>query len=303
MKPDDKKALAEKLGIEIYEPKQVVCYSGGHSSAIVGINAVKEHGAENVILLNHDINPKIESKDVKRFKNEVAEYLGLGITYANHENWATETPVSVCRKIGGWKFKTPDILCTYNLKTLPFYDWIEKNDPLRLHTYLYGFDENERHRVERRSRIMRENGCKTDFPLATRPNKIQVLNIEQVDIDRPNNYENFKHANCQGCLKAGWQHWYIINAHRKDIWQEAMEGEDEIGYAIHKTTNSQPAFLEEREELFYQMYQAGIPTTEHISDKKFWASARRITKNPTLLNQIDDAMMFDNSMACTSCSG
>ena len=62
--------------------KYVVCYSGGHSSAICAVEAVRRYGRENVILLNHDICSRVEDKDIKRFKLEVADYLGIKITYA-----------------------------------------------------------------------------------------------------------------------------------------------------------------------------------------------------------------------------
>lgn len=63
--------------------KHIVCYSGGHSSAIVAIEVVRKFGKENVILVNHDINISVESPDIKRFKKEVADYLGLEVTYVN----------------------------------------------------------------------------------------------------------------------------------------------------------------------------------------------------------------------------
>lgn len=293
----------ETKEIGSYSPKQVVCYSGGHSSAIVAINAVKNQGAENVVLLNHDINPNIETSDTKRFKNDVAEYLGTDITYANHANWETATPTSVCVENKGFKFGNSPIQCTKHLKTEPFKKWINENDPLRLHTYLYGFDANEQHRVNRRIGEMAKIGCKTDYPIVTQRKNLKIINTVQIDIDPPNNYENFKHANCQGCLKAGWQHWYIINAHRKDIWEEAKQGEETLGHAVHKNDKGIPVYFEEYEELFYQMYLQGIPTTEHIPDKKFWATVRRDVKQSSLLCQVDDAMRFDNTMACTSCTG
>ena len=62
--------------------KHIVCYSGGHSSAIVAIEVVRKFGAENVILLNHDISPKVEHEDIKRFKNEISAYIGVEITHA-----------------------------------------------------------------------------------------------------------------------------------------------------------------------------------------------------------------------------
>jgi PP-loop superfamily ATP-utilizing enzyme len=57
--------------------KYVVCFSGGHSSALVAIETVRKYGKENVILLNHDISISVEDEDIKRFKNEVAQYLDI----------------------------------------------------------------------------------------------------------------------------------------------------------------------------------------------------------------------------------
>ena len=54
--------------------KHIVCFSGGHSSALVAIEVVRKYGKGSVILLNHDINSNVESKDIKRFKKEVAQY-------------------------------------------------------------------------------------------------------------------------------------------------------------------------------------------------------------------------------------
>ena len=67
--------------------KHVVCFSGGHSSALVAVEVVRRFGAADVVLLNHDINPRAEDDDVKRFKREVAAHLGLPITYASHPRW------------------------------------------------------------------------------------------------------------------------------------------------------------------------------------------------------------------------
>lgn len=285
-----------------YPHKFVVCFSGGHSSALCAINAVLLHGKENVILLNHDINPQRESADIKRFKNEVADYLGLPITYANHKDWETATPVSVCIDAKAWKAGNSQILCTNRLKTEPFHKWLKENDPERVYTYLYGYDTSKKElaRIARRVGVMGEMGYKTDYPLATWKG-LKVTNTEDIGIARPNSYENFVHANCLGCLKAGWQHWYIIFVHRQDIWQEAKAGEDKIGYAIHYE-GGEPVYLTDREELFADMLAAGIPTTEHIPNKKFWATVNRVIKKSHLQLQINQAILFDESMACQSCA-
>ena len=45
--------------------KYIVCYSGGHSSALVAIETVRKYGKENVILLNHNISAEVSITDIK----------------------------------------------------------------------------------------------------------------------------------------------------------------------------------------------------------------------------------------------
>ena len=94
----------------------VVCYSGGHSSALAAVETVRRVGNENVILLNHDISSKVESIKIKKFKNQVAEYLQLPITYANCEGFEQKTPLSLCLEHGRVKFRSGHEICTYFLK-------------------------------------------------------------------------------------------------------------------------------------------------------------------------------------------
>lgn len=44
--------------------KYIVCFSGGHSSALAAIEVTRKSGKENVVLLNHDISPNVEDADV-----------------------------------------------------------------------------------------------------------------------------------------------------------------------------------------------------------------------------------------------
>lgn len=291
-----------------YEPKFVALLSGGHSSGLVAINAVLRHGKENVILLNHDLSPKIESADIKRFKLAIADYLGMEITYANHPDWKTETPNSLARKRGGFKFNKSPMLCTYELKTEPFYKWIAENDPEHLHTYLYGYDRTKKeiNRMMNRAAVMSEIGCKTEFPLIGWGG-LEITDTRQINIEPPNTYDNFEHANCKGCHKAGWQHWYIVYVHCRDIWDEAKEIENELGYAIHKdSTTSEPVFLEEREEFFKKMYEARVPTSEHIPSSRFWNTAKKwvgeMESETSYGFNITEMMKYDD-IACTSCTG
>ena len=250
--------------------KHIVALSGGESSAIVGIEVARKFGIENLVLLNHDINPKVEPADVKRFKQEVADYLGLSITYANHQDWETETPISLCVKAGTWvNPANRTILCTNRLKTAPFYDWLAENYNDGDIVY-YGFDANEPARITRRSNIMGSSGYKTDYPLALWPDRT-IHNIEEIGIARPTAYSLFNHANCTGCLKAGWQHWYVIYCNYPDVYQQLIDGEEAIGYAVHGVDD----WAEDKSEMFESMKRAGIEPTEKTPSAQFWARAKK----------------------------
>ena len=146
--------------------KYVVCFSGGHSSALAAIETVKLYGAENTILLNHDISPDVEHEDIKRFKREVAAYLGLPITYANMPGWERLTPLKIAVAKKAFQTQPGQALCTYNLKTLPFYKWLANNFPAHDCTIVYGFDAAEKNRMERRTKLLQSMGYSTFYPLA-----------------------------------------------------------------------------------------------------------------------------------------
>ena len=173
--------------------RHVVCFSGGHSSALVAIEVVRRYGAADVVLLNHDIHPRAEDRDVKRFKVDVAAHLGLPITYASHPR------------------------------------------------------------------------C-------------------EVGIEPPLTYGQWKHANCVGCLKAGWQHWYVVFCTRPDMWERGKAAEDDIGYTIHADGS-----LADREPMFAAMRAAGIVATEHTPSGEFWSSARKAVRALPVLAEERDA--------------
>jgi len=251
--------------------KHIVCYSGGHSSAIVAIEVARKFKNEEVILLNHNINSEYEDKDIKRFKNEVANYLGLNITYANYkdmENPTNHLDLSIEKK--GFKFGN-NVMCTYELKTKPFHKWLKENyndDDI----IYYGFDKDEMHRVQRRIGRLSKDGYKSDYPLALWNNRTISETIE-IGIRKPLQYCSFKHSNCIGCLKAGRQHWYVVYCKHREIFEKAKQTEDIIGYSIIKGV-----YLDELEEMFENMQKLGITPTEHMEANKFWSETKRVLR-------------------------
>lgn len=249
--------------------KHIVCYSGGHSSALVAIEVARKHGTDDLILLNHDINPRVEEQDIKRFKQEVADYLGVPITYANHPEWETKDQFDVVVDAGAFKVGNGTALCTHRLKTQPFERWLKENVPEKDCVIYYGFDDNEMARVARRKQILGIQGYASDYPLALWEYRT-ITSTKDVGIEPPNTYGKFKHANCTGCLKAGKQHWYLVYLYRPDLWVKAKEAEEEIGYSI-----LQEGEMQSLESLFQRMKDAGIETTEHEDPRTFFARVRK----------------------------
>lgn len=255
----------------------------GHSSALAAIETVRRYGKENVILLNHDICPRTEDEDIKRFKREVAEYLGLGVTYANMPGWQEKDQFDICMDIGAFKYGVQSTaLCTRKIKTEPFERWLSAHYPpehgkLRDDVAIvYGFDHNETTRITRRVGALAAMGFRTEFPLVW--DERTIYNTEDIGIKRPYTYEIFNHANCRGCLKAGKQHWYIVYCLYPDIWEKAKSAEEVIGYSILKS-----GFLYEYEEEFAKLKHKMLVPTEKVKPQSFWAAARKLIAEDDVL--------------------
>lgn len=150
--------------------KHIVCYSGGHSSGLVAIEVVRRYGKENVILLNHDISAKVEPSDIKRFKKQVADYLGIPITYKNYNDLPVDLLPDQFEVVEIEKSfispQTRQALCTNRLKTAPFIEYLNYFFGDKQAVIYYGFDANEPDRIEKRESILNDMGFKSDYPLA-----------------------------------------------------------------------------------------------------------------------------------------
>jgi hypothetical protein len=288
--------------------KHIICYSGGVESALATIEVARKFGTKNMVLLNHDISPDAEEPDIKQYKQDIADYLGVEVTYCNavtkeykdfdpilgaiarrkfkgpNGDYCTFylksepfnlwlDPILKCVESKAWKVGQGTELCCSRIKTEPFHEWLKDKD--FDFTVYYGFTRREWHRIERRYRILKSRGIKSDYPLTWRERTI--FDTAEIGIPKPKHYDIWKHGNCAGCLKAGWQHWYCVYVHRPDRWELAKQAEEIIGYSILRR-NSKPCFLKEREREFYTLWWLGLPATEHIKAGKFWAMARKLFK-------------------------
>lgn len=263
----------ERKFIKKNKIKHIICYSGGHSSAIAAIEVTRRYGKKNVILVNHEC--KLEEGDVSRFEKQIANYLGIAITYVNFDGYATKDQFDVViEKKSFVNVNSParEALCTTIMKTAPFMKWLSENFPEGKNCIIYyGFDASEGKRIQRRSSIMAVHGYQTGFPLIWKERTIQETS--EIGIERPNSYNVFKHANCVGCLKAGWQHWYCVYVLYPEVYEKAILAEDKIGYKIHRDF-----YLDEMKEKFDKMIAVGIEPTEHIKPQTFWADVKKKLK-------------------------
>lgn len=257
----------------------VICYSGGEASALVAVEVSRRFGTESLILLNHDIIKTSEAEDIKRFKDEVAAYIGVPITYANMKGWDTKDQFDVVVEAGAFKVGNGTALCTNRMKTEPFYAWLKANGIDQTSTIYYGFDMKEPARIQRRSQILGIAGFRTDFPLTWLERTIRT--ISEIGIVPPCTYSVFRHANCIGCLKAGMQHWYIVYCTRPDIWERGLWAEEEIGYTIIKGHS-----LKSLEPKFEIMRLAGVEPSEKLHPATFW----KMTKELVGLHEAQSAM-------------
>lgn len=246
----------------------IVCYSGGHSSALVAVEVFRRYGRDKLVLLNHDINPRVEDEDIKRFKREVAAWLQVPITYANHAKVDQWDQFDVVVDAQAFKVGSQNVICTSRLKTEPFHKWLKENVPNKNCMLYYGFDANEMHRVQRRIGILAAQGYHSQYPLALWERTL--TSIEELGIAPPLTYSQFKHANCQGCIKGGRQHWYVVYCTRPDIFAKGKDAEDKIGYSVIKSI-----YLDELEPMFARMQAAGVVPTEHVHHTKFWVDAKK----------------------------
>lgn len=267
----------------------IVCFSGGNSSAKIAIylNQQAEKGLvdkSKIILLNHDININAELKDVKRFKNEISELVGIKITYANMENFKELDQFDVAIKHGGFKFSPVAYTCSKHMKTEPFKKWINDNQEIAKNAiFYYGFDDTKKEAIRaiRRKRIMIEMG---DY-------ETRFIFQDGIIVDNPvalpDQYAYMKHANCIGCFKGGSQHWYVVYCRFPDIWEKAKATEEKIGHSILSTMKDKiksKKFLKEFECDFHKMKSLGVEPNENIPSHKFWADAKRLLKEPSLFN-------------------
>ena len=194
-------------------------FSAGVSSAV----ATKIATPDRVIYIDiEDQHP-----DTYRFIVDCEKWFGKKIQVLKSPLKSVEQCCLSCSFIRGPK----DAACTNRLKKRVRKEW-EYANPGR-HTYIWGFDCNERHRAEGTERAM----PKYDhlFPILDRT-KSEVHGIlEAAGIKRPIMYDmGYSNNNCVGCVKGGMGYWNKIRVDFPEVFTRRAAMERKIGGHILK---------------------------------------------------------------------
>ena len=130
--------------------------------------------------------------------------------------------------------------CTQILKKRVRKEWEYGKKNL---TYIWGFDLNERHRVERLNESMPE--FENIYPLVDNQLTKQDAHamLRRLKIKRPVMYDlGYQNNNCIGCVKGGMGYWNKIRKDFPEVFKARAEQERLIGHSCLKE-----CFLDELE--------------------------------------------------------
>ncbi len=120
--------------------------------------------------------------------------------------------------------------CTERLKRRVRRKW-EYEHPDH-HTYVWGFDVNEKNRAERLCKTLSDYDH--EFPLIENNlTKEEAHGIaRQLGVSRPIMYDmGYKNNNCIGCVKGGMGYWNKIRVDFPDVFERRAKQEREIGHS------------------------------------------------------------------------
>ncbi|WP_417897778.1 phosphoadenosine phosphosulfate reductase family protein [Bacillus haimaensis] len=208
------------------KPIHIVMFSGGAASAYVAHYIVQKYGKENCILFFTDT--LWEDIDNYRFMEEVAEYIGIEITYRTDGRTPEEVFYDV-RFLGNSRMAK----CSEELKVRQTLIYLEElRDVYKMEPILYfGIGPHEQHRAINLQNFYEHNPIE---PIATRFPMIETFKADldakkiirdEWKIPLPRMYGlGFSHANCAGrCVRGGLGHYALLYK----VWpNQYLEQED-----------------------------------------------------------------------------
>lgn len=239
------------------KPVHIAMFSGGASSAYVAYYIVQKYGKENCVLFFTDT--LWEDIDNYRFMEEVAEYIGLDITYRIDGRTPEEVFFDV-KFLGNSRMAK----CSEELKVRQTLIYLEElRDVHNLEPILYfGIGPHEQHRAVNLQNFYEHNPIEpitTRFPMIeTFKEDLDAKKIirDEWKIALPRMYGlGFSHANCAGrCVRGGLGHYALLYKVWPEQYMEQEAMEERFRSHFNKDVsilkrNSKPFTLREYREL------------------------------------------------------
>lgn len=197
--------------------KHVIGFSGGIASAVMAKMVADEY-QDATVLLYHSTNTEPEDND--RFRNEVADYIGIPITEDSdgRDIWQVFND----EKFLGSGRNTP---CSRILKQERSLRYLKKNRPAILYI---GFTLEEHRRAQRTFARYSKYNIEVKFPLISkRITKEECMHRVKNcwGIKPPSIYSWAEHANCIPCVKGKKAYWGLIYIYERTAWEKASKTE------------------------------------------------------------------------------
>lgn len=168
-----------------------------------------------------------QHSDSLRFLHDCEKLLGKKIEILQSTEYKTvDEVIEKKRYING----PAGAACTLELKKRVRQKWELQNGIG--HTYVWGYDVNERHRAERIVESMPE--FNHEFPLIKYGLTKQDCHelCERIGLKRPAMYDlGYPNNNCIGCVKGGMGYWNKIRKDFPDVFARRARQEREVGHS------------------------------------------------------------------------
>jgi len=196
-------------------------FSAGVSSAV----ATKIANPDRIIYIDIDD----QHPDTMRFIRDCESWFNKPIEIIRSSRF--RSVAEVCYKVAFINGPS-GAACSSRLKKEVRKNW-ERENPGR-HAYVWGFDANERGRVERIIRSMPEYDH--EFPIIEKTKEEVHGILRTAGIKRPEMYDlGYHNNNCIGCVKGGAGYWNKIRIDFPHVFMARAQMERDIGARMLKT--------------------------------------------------------------------
>ena len=174
-----------------------------------------------------------QHEDTFRFVEDCGKWFGKPIEILQSPLKTVENACRSCAYVNG----PHGAACTRLLKRRVRQEWESANNFFNRFNYVWGFDCDEKKRIQKRRDEMPEHDH--SFPLADKNITKEEAHgiLAKAGIRRPKMYDlGFPNNNCIGCVKGGMGYWNLIRRMFPDVFAARAKMERLIGATCLKKT-------------------------------------------------------------------